>query len=141
MEYNRKKKTFILATINQKQSFSDLVQEVKTPIHSPVLLTNERCPIADTLNHRFISSEFYGYFLTGIMVKVTLLSQGRRIKKKRTENAKLSTCPSWNEPLVLPFPANALEELTIHLDVCKDRLSGSEVKVIDMLKYSRILDP
>ena len=61
------------------------------------------------------------------MVKVTVLHQGRRIKKKRTENVRLSTCPSWNEAIALPLPVSQLADISITVDVCKDRLSGSEV--------------
>ena len=65
--------------------------------------------------------------VTGLIVKVTVLHQGRRIKKKRTENVRLSTCPSWNEAIALPLPASQLADISITVDVCKDRLSGSEV--------------
>lgn len=72
---------------------------------------------------------FYLYDLdvTGLMVKVTVLHQGRRIKKKRTENVKLSTNPSWNEAIVLNLTTLQLSDISITVDVCKDRLSGSEV--------------
>ena len=62
------------------------------------------------------------------MVKVTVLNQGQKYKKKKTENVKLSINPSFNQALTVQLtPQQHLQDLTFILDVCKVRLSSTEV--------------
>lgn len=64
----------------------------------------------------------------GLMVKVTVLYQGTRYKKKKTDNVKLCTNPSFSQALIVQLtPQHNLHGLSFVIDVCKVRLSSTEV--------------
>ncbi|XP_067940898.1 synaptotagmin-1-like isoform X2 [Watersipora subatra] len=64
----------------------------------------------------------------GLMVKATITHLGQRMKKKKTDHVKLSINPSFNQALTVQLgPAHKLEDINFILDVCKVRLSSTEV--------------
>lgn len=50
-------------------------------------------------------------------VKVYLLCQGKRIKKKKTSVKKNCLCPIYNEALVFDVPAENIEDVSLIIKV------------------------
>lgn len=50
-------------------------------------------------------------------MKVYLLCQGKRIKKKKTTVKKKTLCPVYNEALVFDVPADNVEEVSLVVKV------------------------
>lgn len=68
------------------------------------------------LHCKFVSSFFFAYFLDPY-VKVYLLCQGKRIKKKKTSVKKGCLNPVYNEALVFDVPAENIEDVSLIIKV------------------------
>ncbi|XP_043268547.1 synaptotagmin-10-like [Venturia canescens] len=61
-------------------------------------------------------------------VKIYLLCQGKRIKKKKTTVKKNTLCPVYNESLVFDVPADNVEEVSLIVKVIDyDRIGSNEL--------------
>lgn len=63
----------------------------------------------------------------GLTVKVAVMNEGTKFKKKRTGTTKVSISPLWNEAVLFIVPNLLIKDLSLVVDVCKDRLSSTEV--------------
>lgn len=59
-------------------------------------------------------------------MKVSLVCQGRRIKKRKTSVKKASLCPVYNEALVFDVPAQNVDDVSL---------------LIKVLDYDRLVPP
>lgn len=89
--------------------------------------------------HRKTSQHLCQSLCAGLAVKVTILYQNKRIKKKKTQHTKVSLNPAWNEALSIQLVNIPATEIQIVLDVCRDRLSGTEVGCSSCLIHSQKL--
>ncbi|KAF6026109.1 Su(P) [Bugula neritina] len=65
----------------------------------------------------------------GLTVRVTVLEDGKKLKKKRTiDNIKVTTNPLFNQEIVLVLPQHVnLADMSIVVDLCKVKISSYEV--------------
>jgi len=96
---------------------------------------------------RCLNSEFLKN-IPGLTVRVTVLEDGKKLKKKRTiDNIKVTTNPLFNQEIVLVLPQHVnLADMSIIVDLCKVKISSYEVSAsvkefscsVDTISYINI---
>ena len=59
------------------------------------------------------------------VVKICLLHNGKKLKKKKTSAARNTLNPTWNEAVVFSLPNEYLSDLTVDITVVNDNLLGN----------------
>lgn len=78
----------------------------------------------------------YFFHIIDPYVKVYLICQGKRIKKKKTTVKKNTLCPVYNEALVFDVPAENVEDVSLLVKV----IDYDRWEILDfLLKYHKVL--
>ena len=67
--------------------------------------------------------------LSDPFVKVSVVSNKKRIKKKRTETIRSSSDPIWNQELVFDVPRSLLKQITLDISVVSDNVLGNNERL------------
>jgi hypothetical protein len=78
------------------------------------------------LNQIFIAllHELFFFYCADPFVKVALIKEGRRLKKRKTDVCRNTLCPVFNEALTFDVKREALRRSSIEFSVMHDSLLG-----------------
>ena len=78
-------------------------------------------------------------FFTDPYVKITVSTDGRKSKKKKTSTKRNVITPVWNEAVTFSVPRDALQSVCLDFTVLHDNKIGND-EILGKLKISRDSD-
>ena len=72
----------------------------------------------------FIQYCFYSLYVADPFVRVLLIIDGKKLKRKKTSVRRSSTNPVWNEEMTFNLPADILPKVTLEINVLDHDILG-----------------
>lgn len=82
------------------------------------------------------ATEILSFLLSDPYVKVTLSSDGKKSKKKKTSTKRNVVAPVWNEALTFGVSRDSLQSVCLDFTVLHDNKMGND-EILGRLKISR----